>query len=106
MKFRKPCLKCGKLGEPGIAYCTLHETERIKRINDAKNARPLYRSAAYRQARKIIKDTATHCHLCGQAFTNREEITADHIIAGNPASPLAPAHRSCNSSRGNKPIQQ
>lgn len=104
MKFPKPCLKCGKLGAPGYAYCLLHETERRKAIDDKKNARPLYRSTAYRNARKLIKDTATHCHLCGEAFTNREDITADHLIAGDPASPLAPAHRTCNSSRGNKKI--
>lgn len=104
MKFKKPCLKCGTLGEPGKAYCPLHETERMKRINDAKNQRTLYRSTAYRNARKLIKEQATHCHLCGQPFTNREEITADHLIAGNPASPLAPAHRTCNSKRGNKEI--
>jgi hypothetical protein len=76
----------------------------MKAINDKKNQRTLYRSPHYRRARQHIKDTATHCHLCGEAFTNRNEITADHIEAGNPNSALAPAHRTCNSSRGNKPI--
>lgn len=102
--FRKPCLTCGKLGEPGVAYCVEHEAERRRKINWTKNQRTLYKSPEYRRARQHIKDTATHCHLCGQAFTNRNEITADHILAGDPTSPLAPAHRTCNSSRGNKPI--
>ena len=105
MKFPKPCMKCGRIGEPGYAYCPPHDAERMKVINDRKNQRTLYRSPDYRRARQHIKDTATHCHLCGKAFTDRKEITADHIIAGEPNSPLAPAHRTCNSSRGNKPIE-
>jgi len=97
-------MTCGKLGEPGMAYCPTHEAERMKIINDRKNQRTLYRGADYRRAREHIKQYATHCHLCGQPFTDRKQITADHVDAGNPLSPLAPAHLTCNSSRGNKPL--
>jgi hypothetical protein len=76
----------------------------MKIINDKKNQRTLYRSPTYRRARQHIKDTATHCHLCKQAFTDRKDITADHLLPGNPDSPLLPAHRTCNSKRGNKPM--
>ena len=51
-----------------------------------------------------IKATATICALCLIPFTNREEITADHIVAGDPTSPLQPAHKSCNSRRGNQAL--
>jgi 5-methylcytosine-specific restriction endonuclease McrA len=44
------------------------------------------------------------CHLCKKPFMSRADITADHLIPGNPNSALAPAHKSCNSSRGNKPL--
>ena len=30
---------------------------------------------------------ATHRHLCKQAFTDRNQITADHLIPGDPLSP-------------------
>lgn len=77
------------------------ETERQRH---RKRGRLLYASTEYKKAAAHIKATATHCHLCGQAFTNRNEITADHIRPGDVTSPLAPAHRRCNSSRGNKPL--
>lgn len=65
--------------------------------------RMLY-TAEYRKKAMMIKASATHCHLCGKAFTDRAQITADHLIPGNPASALAPAHKSCNSRRGNRPL--
>ena len=54
--------------------------------------------------RAHLKATATHCHLCGQAFTDRNDITADHLIPGDMNSPLDAAHLSCNSRRGDKPL--
>lgn len=88
----------------------MHKQERdqreAQRQANRRRGRTLYASKEYKQAAALIKATATHCHLCGQAFTNREEITADHLQAGDPNSPLAPAHRSCNSSRGNRPLNK
>lgn len=92
-RFPKPCIKCGVLSSGG-SYCAEHLKEKKGRYNDP----------VYKKLREHIRATATHCHLCGKAFTDRKEITADHIRAGDKNSPLAPAHLSCNSRRGDKPL--
>jgi len=92
-RFPKPCIKCGSLTAGG-SYCQVHEKEKQGR----------YSNPAYRKQRAVIKAMATHCHLCGQAFTNRNEISADHVIPGDIGSPLLPAHISCNSRRGDKSL--
>ena len=106
-KFPKPCLACNKL-TTGASYCTEHQAivdEREKqRQATRKQGRTLYSSSNYRKIRAYLKATATHCHLCKQPFTNRNDITADHLIPGDPNSPLDAAHSVCNSRRGNKPI--
>jgi hypothetical protein len=111
MRFPRPCLKCQVLHQDQGDYCadcrTARERDREKkRSQDPKlqaHKRRLY-SSAYKATAKIIRENATHCHICKQAFTDRTQITADHLVAGDPASPLAPAHKSCNSSRGNRPL--
>jgi hypothetical protein len=106
-RFPKPCLTCSKLTSGG-SYCDTHQAgvdEREKeRQAIRKRGRTLYDSSYYRKARAYLKATATHCHLCKQPFTDRKDITADHIEPGNPFSLLAPAHSICNSRRGNKPL--
>lgn len=68
------------------------------------------RDALKRQARK----TGAPCHLCGKPFDfdldwrSPMAFTADHIEAvgagGSMTGALKPAHRSCNSRRGMKPL--
>ena len=106
-RFPKPCLTCNQL-TTGASYCATHqqgvdERER-ERQRIRKAGRTLYNNTHYRKQRAYLKATATHCHLCKQAFTSRADITADHLIPGNPDSPLAAAHSLCNSRRGNKPL--
>jgi len=106
-RFPKPCLACNKLTTGG-SYCDQHqaivdEKEKVRQ-NNRKRGRTLYDSTHYRKARAYLRATATHCHLCKQPFTDRKDITADHLLPGNPDSPLAPAHSICNSRRGNKPL--
>jgi len=107
-KFPKPCLTCGVLTK-GESYCDTHlipVKEREKqRQAIRKGGRTLYNDTNYRKQRAWLKATATHCHLCKQAFTDRSQITADHLIPGQIDSPLAAAHALCNSRRGNKPLQ-
>jgi hypothetical protein len=107
-RFRKPCLTCGQLGEPGDTLCPRHKAEAAERERVRqgirKAGRTLYTSAGYRRLSKHIRDTATACHLCGLGAKADDPWTADHLIAGDPESPLAAAHRSCNSRRGNKPL--
>jgi len=68
------------------------------------------REALKRQARK----TGAPCHLCGKPFDFDLDwkapmaFTADHIEAvaagGSMTGSLKPAHRSCNSRRGKKSL--
>ena len=58
----------------------------------------------YRRRAKQIKSQATHCHICNKAFGYGDRVEADHLIPGEPGSPLAPAHRECNRKRGNTPL--
>ncbi len=107
MRFQRPCLECQKLHTDYGDYCAACRREVKRRIENNPNRRirkqALYTSA-YRKAAKLIKETATHCHICKQPFESRADITADHIIAGDADSPLLPAHKTCNSRRGNTPL--
>ena len=106
-RFVRPCIQCQELHRDKGDYCA--QCRRIKdRAREAdparrKRKRELYNSD-YRKQAAMIKASATHCHLCLKPFTDRAQITADHINAGEPNSPLAPAHKSCNSSRGNRKL--
>jgi len=88
MKFPKPCIVCGQLSMG--SRCQTHT------INKAT----LY-NKTYKKHAAFIRATATTCHLCGDGARQDDPWTADHIDATNPNSPLAAAHRSCNSRRGN-----
>lgn len=113
-RFPQPCAVCGALTK-GASRCEIHEREYIANRNRSRGARAMADPArqarkaqlynyAYRQEAKRIRDTATHCHICKQAFVEGDKIEADHLIAGMADSPLAPAHRRCNQSRGNRPL--
>lgn len=106
MKFKRPCLDCGTL-TINKSRCDAHQ----KRIDDLMNARRAQvkkdtgqYSGDYRKRAKLVRDTATICHLCGEGSRHNDPWQADHLIPGDPDSPLAAAHRSCNARRGNKPL--
>ena len=75
---------------------------------------------SYVQRREALKRIAMRknlpCHLCGDPidytapYTDRRAFTADHIepiaTGGSMTGPLKPAHRSCNSRRGDKPLTE
>ena len=102
MAFAKPCLDCGELTRTGNR-CEKHQSIIDAKVNARKAQRTLYDSD-YRKQAKLIKEFATHCWLCGEAFTDRSQIQADHVLAGRRDSMLMPAHARCNAVRGNKPI--
>lgn len=109
MAFNKPCLDCGTLSRG--TRCPEHQA----RVNAIKNARrdsdparkqkkkQLYNNA-YRKQAAWIRATATQCHICRGGTRADDPFEADHLIAGDPNSPLLPAHRSCNGRRGNKQL--
>jgi len=69
--------------------------------------RNLYNSR-YRKERESLvgwaRQNGTICYLCNQPLGVGDRVEADHLIPGNPDSPLAPVHRLCNQRRGNKPL--
>ena len=103
MKFKKPCLDCGALSYN--SRCDIH-TRRIAQLKDVRRAehkKTLY-NKDYKNAARTVRETAIVCHLCGDGARANDPWQADHLNAGDPQSPLAAAHRSCNASRGNKPL--
>lgn len=72
-----------------------------------------YTSRTYRKhTKKLRKSRDTHiCWICGDIIdmslphTNRMSFTADHVdptsLGGSLLGEIRPAHRSCNSRRGN-----
>ena len=111
MPFNKPCIVCGTLARG--TRCEPHQTEYNRKKESNRTVTPerlakkkaLYGNPEYLKARKQLKETATHCHICKQPFVLGDKIEADHLIPGHPYSPLAPAHRLCNQRRGNKPLK-
>ena len=102
MPFTIPCLTCGQLTRAG-SYCTEHKPKKQDSPERKAKKQALY-GGDYRRRARAVKSSATHCHLCNKPFEYGDSIEADHLIPGDPNSPLAPAHRLCNQKRGNKPI--
>ena len=108
----RPCLDCGTLTDGGIR-CRTHQAnidnhkQAIRNIRNKEKKKTLYGGAQYRKLAKIIRDTAVICHLClGPGRGAADPWQADHVDATNPESPLASAHRSCNTKRGNMTIEE
>ena len=106
MRFNKPCLACGSLSKEN--YCpTCKKAKEKERDADpirVERKRGLY-GPNYRRLAPIVKANATICHICNKGFIQGDPWEADHLYpALGDSSPLAPAHRSCNQARGNKPL--
>jgi 5-methylcytosine-specific restriction endonuclease McrA len=106
-RFQRPCLVCGALAND--SYCLQHRTEINARRQAAKDTperlarkRLLY-GGDYKQRRKQVLATATHCAICQKPFTNGDRVETDHVVPSNPNSPLQATHASCNRSKGNRP---
>ena len=103
MRFQKPCLDCGALSLE--TRCEVHRkrVEQLRDVRRAEKKKNLYNSRYKKQA-AIVRATAIVCHICGDGARMSDPWQADHLDAGNPDSPLAAAHRSCNAKRGDKPL--
>ena len=96
MSISRPCLNCGNL-TTNLRRCPTCQTN-YNRLHP-KPHRPHY-SGNYQARAKAVRDSAQYCWICLEGARVDDPWTADHIIPGDPDSPLLPAHRSCNSSRG------
>ena len=94
----RPCLECGSLIERG-SRC-----ERCRRLRnrtrDAMRPTRIARGYDNRWARRSKAAIAEHprCEWCGAT----EDLTGDHVIPGDPESPIRVLCRSCNAVRANK----
>lgn len=107
MPFPRPCSTCGKLTR-GANKCDKHQAEMMAVVEAKRRLRKMASgqySGDYKARAKQVRDTAILCHICKEGFRSDDPWQADHLIPGNPNSPLAPAHRSCNAKRGNKPLE-
>ena len=106
LKFKKPCLECGALSyehrcPTHLAAYKARQAERYNQFDRKEKKKKLY-STDYRKKAKALRDTASHCYLCGERFTDRTQIQIDHVLPSmNESSPLAPTHARCNSQKSN-----
>lgn len=99
MTFAKPCLVCGKVTRASRCDDCQKEYERVK--SRKREPRPHY-GGDYRKRAKDVRDNAVACWVCGDGWRPDDPWQADHVRQGDPLSPLAPAHRSCNIARSNQ----
>ena len=98
MAFQKPCLKCKQLTR-NSSICDVCQGIQ----NRQRNANRRHYKGDYAKLSKAVRENAQICWICGLGPNAQDPWTADHYYPGDPNSPLLPAHRSCNSRRGNKP---
>ena len=95
---RRPCLDCGLITDR-TTRCSSCSSLR----NIARHRRRTHYQGDYRQQAAQVRANATVCWLCGEGPREGDPWQADHVLPATVGSPLAPAHRSCNASRGNRP---
>ena len=107
-RFKRACLDCGVLtqgdrcGRCKGRYRTAKNKELETPERKAKKKR--YYNTEYQRLAKIVRATATICHICKRGPIPNDPFQADHITPGSLEGGLLPAHRSCNAARGNRPI--
>ena len=101
-RFPRPCLTCGTPTGQG-SYCPAHTKPKTDTPQRKAKKREQY-NADYHRLAKHVRETATHCWICGGGPRPHDPWQADHITPGDLAGGLAAAHRSCNAKRGNKPV--
>lgn len=60
-----------------------------------------------RRKRSVLRTHGRKCWLCGVEISDDKEVSLDHVIpvslgGSNVVTNLRPAHRGCNSRRGNE----
>ena len=95
MPIQRPCLGCRRLTTNPVR-CTTCNASRQALIDAHRTHKREHYKGDYQARAKLVRDTATHCWLCGEPARPDDPWQADHIYPGKSDSPLAPAHRSCN----------
>jgi hypothetical protein len=95
MPIRRPCLTCRQLTTEPVR-CTSCQSKRQALTDAHRTHKRDHYKGDYQARAKAVRESATHCWLCGEAAREGDPWQADHIYPGVADSPLAPAHRSCN----------
>ena len=103
-RFQRPCLTCGQLTKAG-SYCDTHTPKRVD-TPERKLRKQIKYNSEYKRLAKKVRQTATHCWICGQGARADDPFEADHITPGTLQGGLLPAHKTCNAKRGNTPPPQ
>lgn len=102
------CRKCDEFHEAdGTNICAVckPQVERDRRENRPHHHTPESRKRMRAVVGRANADPSTECWLCESRYAPPgydPTFTADHAEAGDPESDLYPAHRGCNSARGNR----
>ena len=98
---KRVCLGCGVLTDVG-SRCSSCQATLDRAIEARRGPRPHY-AGNYQTRAKYVRANAIVCWICGEGARVDDPWTADHVLPGDasPSTPLAAAHRSCNSRRGN-----
>lgn len=105
--MKKPCLDCGRPADATrCVRCAgrfeqIRQNQQTARRQAGIGARRPY-DGDYRRRAKAVREATVACWLCGEGWRPNDPWQADHIRPGDPDSPLAGAHRSCNIARANK----
>lgn len=91
------CLDCSRM-TPRRTRCAECEARR----NRERDARRTHRHGSYQAQARRVRESASVCWICGKGARLGDPFTADHVLPANPDSILLPAHRSCNSRRGDR----
>ena len=100
MPVYQVCLGCGVLTANG-SRCVPCGAKRER----ARSMRRVHYQGSYKTRSRQVRDAANAdpscvCWLCHEPARLGDPWTADHVTPGDPDSILLPAHRSCNSRRG------
>lgn len=98
---KRPCIDCGALTAKG-SRCPTCQSRLNMRMDAARQGKREHYSGDYQRRAKAVRENAVACYWCGEGFTLRNPVQADHLDAGNPDSLLVPACRKCNIGRSNK----
>lgn len=87
----RPCLDCGAL----TTATRCDACRKAKERHRDRGPRPHY-AGDYRKRAKAVRESPGPCWLCGELDKPDDPWQADHLLTGDPGSPLLKAHRSCN----------
>lgn len=94
MPIRRPCIECRRL-TTSTTRCDVCAGKR----EAIRNASREHYKGDYPERSRLVRESATHCWICGEGPRPDDPWTADHVF-GRHDPMLAAAHRSCNSARG------